>query len=143
MTFEITKADVWVSPVENLPGQLARQLEAVVDAGANLGFIVARAVEKEPRAGVLFIGSLQTEQERAAAEAIGLKRSGIHVLRVEGPDRPGLVACIARTLGEADINICGISAAAIGERGVVYVRLETDEDVIRAGDLLTPGLEAD
>ncbi|MBU0638399.1 MAG: amino acid-binding protein [Planctomycetes bacterium] len=140
MTFEITKVDVWVAAVEDQPGELARKLEAVVCAGANLDFIVARPMENQPSTGVLYLAPVEGEEQCQAAESVGLRRSSIHVLRVEGPDRPGLAACIARSLAEADVNICGMTAAAIGERGIVYVRLDSEEDVVRAGDVLAPDL---
>ena len=81
-----------------------------------------------------------TEQTRAARE-VGLERStALHALRIIGPDRPGQVAGIARTLADAGIRVCGLWAAAIGDHSVQYLRLESSADTKRAAQLLAPRL---
>jgi UTP:GlnB (protein PII) uridylyltransferase len=64
----------------------------------------------------------------------------MHALRVIGPDRPGLLAEIARTLADAGIRIDGLWAAALGGRAVQYVRLESYTAAKRAAQILTPKL---
>jgi hypothetical protein len=137
MGFEMTKVDVWVGEIEDRPGALATKLEAVMRAGADLDFMIARPLADRPGTGVLFIAPLYGAEQFRAAEDVGLKKSSIQVLRIEGPDRPGLGAGVARTLAEARINIRGLSGAALGDRCLFYVRFDSNDDVVQAAQILT------
>ncbi len=137
MGFEITKVDVWVGELEDRPGALCEKLGAVMRAGANLEFMIVRPLSEGPGRGVLFIAPLRGEDQARAAEEVGLRKSRVQVLRIEGPDRPGLGAGIACTLANAGINIRGLSASALGERCLFYIRFDSDTDLVRAAQLLT------
>lgn len=141
MSFEITTADVWVGEVEeDRPGAVADKLETLMRAGANLEFAVLRpSADPASTAGVLVVAPLiGPEQEKAAAEA-GL-RGGVHALRVVGPDRPGLIAGVTRTLADSGINVCGLWAATFGDHSVQYLSLESSADARRAAQILTQKL---
>jgi predicted amino acid-binding ACT domain protein len=56
----------------------------------------------------------------------------IHSVRIEGADRPGLGAKIARALGDAGISIRGISGIAIGRKFLSYVACDSAEDQAKA-----------
>jgi hypothetical protein len=141
MAFEITRADVWAGEIEDRPGALADNLEALMRAGANLEFVIVRPSAGLPGTGVLFVAPLHGEQQTKAAEEIGLRKSAtMHVLRILGPDRPGQGAGIARALAEARLNIDGLSAAAIADRCIFYLRFDTEADAKRAAQLLTAKL---
>jgi hypothetical protein len=137
MGFEITKVDVWVGEIEDRPGALSAKLEAVMRAGADLDFMIARPLATGPGAGVLFIAPLHGAEQTGAAEEVGLRKSGIQVLRVEGPDRPGLGAGLTSTLARAGVNIRGLSGTALGDRGLFYIRFDSSDDVVRAAQILT------
>ena len=134
MEYEIAPVDVWVGQVEDRPGGLSSKLaHLMMNAEANLEFIIARASDLRDGTGVLFVAPLTTEEETRAALDIGLRKSGsMHVLRLIGPDRAGLSAGVAGTLAREEINIAGLSAMGTGEGAVVYIRLETAEDAQRA-----------
>lgn len=141
MAFEITKADVWVGEIEDRPGALAEKLEALMRAGANLDFIIVRPATSAPTTGVLFVAPLHGPRQLKAAEEAGLKKSGnMHVLRIVGPDRPGQGAGIARTLAEAGLNINGLSAAALNDGCLLYIRFDSEADAKRAAQVLTAKL---
>ncbi|MFQ5805293.1 MAG: amino acid-binding protein [Phycisphaerae bacterium] len=141
MAFEITRVDVWAGEIEDRPGGLARRLEAVMRAGANLDFVIARRQPEKPGTSVVFLAPLHGPEQIRAAEDAGLtKATGLHSIRIEGPDRPGLCAGVAKTVGDAGINMRGLSAAAIGERCVFYIAFESDADAVRATQVLTPTL---
>ena len=141
MAYEITKAEVWAGDIEDRPGTLAHMLGALQQAGANLDFVIVRPTAGLPGQGVLFVAPLHGPPQIAAAEEIGLRKSAsMHVLRVAGPDQPGLGAGIARTLAEASLNIAGLSAAAITDTALFYVRFATDADAKRAAQVLTARL---
>lgn len=141
MAYEITRVDVWAGEVEDRPGALAAKLEALERAGANLEFVVVRPLTEAHGVGVLFAAPLiGTDQVRAAEEVGVRKAASMYVLRVIGPDRPGLVAGITRTVADAGINISGLTASALGDRAVAYLRFESDADARRAAQILTPRL---
>ena len=64
------------------------------------------------------------------------KSKSIFALRVEGADKPGMGARVAGTLGEAGINVRGLSAAVIGRRFVLHVALDSADDATKAARLL-------
>jgi len=53
-------------------------------------------------------------------------------VRIEGGDKHGLGAKIARALGAAGINFRGMSGVAIGKKFVSYIALDSAEDQARA-----------
>jgi hypothetical protein len=141
MAFEITRADVWAGEIEDRPGALAECFESLLRAGANLEFIIVRPSAGLPGTGVVFIAPLLGPQQTKAAEELGLRKTAsMHVLRVIGPDRPGQGAGIARTLADAGLNINGLSAAALADQCVFYIRFETDADAKRGAQILTAKL---
>lgn len=141
MAFEISKADVWAGDVADRPGALAEKLEALERAGANLDFVIVRPSAGLPGTGVMFVAPLHGAAQQQAAEDAGLRRTaGMHVLKIVGPDRPGLGAGISRTLAKSGLNISGLSAAAVADRCIFYIRLASDEDVRKAAQLLTSTL---
>ncbi len=141
MAFKITRVDVWAGEIEDRPGGLTKKLEAVMQAGANLDFVIARRQPDKPGTGVVFLAPLYGPEQAGAAEDAGLKKAtGLHSIRIEGPDRPGLGAGITKTISGAGLNIRGFSAAAIGERCVFYIAFENDADAVRATQVLTPML---
>jgi len=141
MAFEITKVDVWAGEMEDRPGTLANKLGPLAQAGANLDFVIARRQPDKPGTSVVFLAPLQGPQQTQAAEGAGLaKAAGLRSIRIVGPDRSGLGAVIAKTLGEAGLNIRGLSAGAVGDRCVTYVAFETDADAAKAIQVLKPTL---
>ncbi|MBU0637703.1 MAG: amino acid-binding protein [Planctomycetes bacterium] len=141
MAFEITKVDVWAGEMEDRPGTLARKLDAVTQAGANLDFVIARRQPDKPGTGVVFLAPLQGAEQTGAARSAGIqKAAGLRSIRIVGPDRPGLGATIAKTVGQAGINMRGLSAAAVGDRCVTYIAFESDEDAAKAIQVLAPAL---
>ena len=132
MALKVTKADVWAATIEDRAGGAADKLEALSRAGANLEMVFARRTE-EPGKGVIFVTPLKGAKAVKAAEAAGLARPGnIHSVRIEGGDKPGLGAQIARTLGNAGVSFRGLSAIAIGKKFISYIACDSAEDAAKA-----------
>lgn len=141
MAFEITRVDVWAGEIKDQPGALAAKLEALQRAGANLEFVIVRPTAMPPGNGILYVAPLSGAQQEGVAKEAGLRKSNaIHALRIIGPDRPGLVAGVTRTIADEKINISGVSAATIGDRSVLYLRFDSETDARRAAQVLTPRL---
>lgn len=131
MKYTIKPVEVWAGDILNRPGSLARVLEALTLAGADLEFIVARRVTANTSR--VFVAPLRTARQRAAARDVELRvAEGIHALRIEGPDKPGLAAALARTCADAGLNMRGVSAAMIGRKCVFYVAFQSPAEATAA-----------
>jgi hypothetical protein len=119
--------------MKDRPGALAEKLETLSEAGANLEFVIARRTHDRKKGGVVFVTPLKgAKQLRAAREAGFEKADSMHSLRVEAPDKPGVGAQITAALAELDINLRGVSAAAVGRRSVCYLAFDSAKDTERA-----------
>jgi hypothetical protein len=133
MALNVKQVGVWSATIEDRPGSLAGKLEALAKAGANLEFVIARRAPEQQGKGVVFVTPLEGDALVKAAQAAGFSVSeSLHSVRVEGPDEPGLGAKITRALAQAGINLRGISAAAIGNRMVCHLALDTSADASKA-----------
>jgi hypothetical protein len=137
MKLKVAQADVWAATIEDRPGGLQEKLAAVAAAGASMEFIVSRRSPDQPGKGVVFVTPIKGAKQTKAAEGAGFqKAAGLHSLRIEGTDKPGACAAIAKALGEAGINLSGLSAAAFGRTFVTYLGLDTPEDAAKAASIL-------
>ena len=131
MALKVSKADVWAVTIDDRPGGAAQKLEALSKAGADLEMLLAR--RSEPGKGVMFVTPIKGKKAVEAAQGAGMGQpQSIHSVRIEGGDKPGLGAKIARALGDAGINFRGVSAVAIGSKFVSYVALDSADDQARA-----------
>lgn len=139
MSFTIKSVDVWVTDVTNRPGMLARVLEALRNAGANLDFVIARRVTANTSR--VFVAPIAGRKQLAAAADVGLSRArGMKVLRIEGPDRAGLGADLTRALADQGINLRGVSAASIARKSVCYMAFEGPADAASAARIIRRAL---
>ncbi|MBU0640159.1 MAG: hypothetical protein KKB50_14935 [Planctomycetes bacterium] len=142
MKFEISRVEVWAGEVQDRRGALADTLKSVLDAGADLDFIIARPSPVKPGTGILYLAPLAGETQLKAAEDCGLHPSShIQALRVIGPDQRGLAERITRSIADADINISGLTAGRMGDRCVLYLRFEQHGAVERAHKTLEETLD--
>lgn len=125
--------EVWVASVEDKPGALGNKLAALAEAGADLGFIIARRSPEKPGTGVVFVTPLRGDQEIDAATEEGFNLSShMHSLQVKGQNEPGMAAKISRKIGEAGLNLRGFSGAVIGTQFVVHLAFDTEEAARKA-----------
>ncbi|MAE67673.1 MAG: amino acid-binding protein [Phycisphaeraceae bacterium] len=137
MPLPAQKVDVWHATIEDRPGGLAEKLAPLVQAGANLGFAIARRSSDHPETGFVWIAGLKGAKQLAAARGAGFaKTRDLHSVRVEGTDRPGLMYRIMQTLADANVNVRGVSAATVGRRCVSYLALDTTADATMAARLI-------
>ena len=136
MALKVTKAEVWVATIEDRAGGAADKLEALSRAGANLEMLLARRTE-QPGQGVMFVTPVKGAKAVKAAQEAGFgKPQNIHSVRVEGGDKAGLGAKIARALGDGGVSFRGISAVAIGRKFISYIACDSAEDAATAVGLL-------
>ena len=88
---------------------------------------------EQPGSGVMFVTPIKGAKATRAAQEAGFSKPGnIHSVRIEGGDKPGLGAKIARALGNAGISFRGLSAAAMGKKFISFVALDSAEDAAKA-----------
>jgi len=109
----IRKVDYFYIEAPDKPGEGARVLGALRDAGINLlafsGFPHAR------KAQIDFMPE-DTEAFKAAARKIGLKLSAKKTgFLIQGEDRPGAVAGLMEKFAASNINVTAIDAIACGQ----------------------------
>jgi hypothetical protein len=137
MKLNVTQRDVWAATIEDQPGGLHEKLAALSKAGANLEFVVSRRAPEKPGKGVVFVTPLKGAKQTKAAETAGFQKlAGLHSVRIEATDKPGVGAAIAKALADTGINLRGLSGAALGRRFVLYLALDTSKDAARAAAIL-------
>ena len=137
MKLKITRSEMWKATIEDQPGGAATVLEPVAQAGANLEFAFARRAPDVPGKGLLFITPVKGKKVVAAAQAAGLGLApDMHLLRIEGGDKPGTTAAIARALANAGISFRAFSATAVGRNFKGFLVLDSTDDAARAASVL-------
>jgi predicted amino acid-binding ACT domain protein len=133
MVLKARKAEVWVVSIDDRAGGVADKLELLAKAGANFEMVFARRTPENPGKGMMFVTPVKGAKVTRAAREAGMGTpQTIYSVRIEGADRLGLGAKIARALGDAGISFRGISGIAIGRRFVSYVACDSAEDQAKA-----------
>lgn len=135
MSYRISKEYVWVGVIADRPGSLAEKLQALRAGGLNLEFITTR----RDRAGqaLLFVSPLRSMEDIETAERAGLStENAFRIIRICGPNAPGLGARVSQALAAEGLDMCDFTAAAIGDVSVINIAFDTLEDGDRAQEVL-------
>jgi len=130
----IHKVDYYYIMAPDKPGEGARVLGALRDAGVNL-----QAVLAFPSARRTQIDVIPTDSAAflSAAKAARLKVSKPKTaLLVEGDDRPGAVAALLDRLGRAGINVTATSAVRAGPGRYGAILWVKPRDVKKAAEAM-------
>ena len=137
MELIVNTVDVWAADIQDTPGALADKLTQLADAKADLDFIISRRQPDTPERGVVFVAPLRGDEQIEVATEVGFNISpALHSVRIEGANEAGIAARITQILGEAGINLRGLSAAIIGERFIIYLALDTRGDAMETVRIL-------
>jgi len=137
MNLMVKRVDVWAAGIKDEPGGLAKVLDGLRAAGADLDFVVARRAPEKPGTGVVFVTPLRGDREISAAATLGFNvTSSIQSVRVEGENKPGVAAVLSQKLAAAGINLHGLSAAVIWPKFIIYISMDNAEDAARATEIL-------
>ena len=133
MAIKASRIDVWMTVIDDRAGGAAEKLEALAKAGADLEVVFARRTPEQPGQGILFAGPIEGAKVTRAAQEAGFKRAdNIHGIRIEGTDKPGLGAKIARTVAESGVSLRGINGMALGKNFLSFVMCDTPDDAAKA-----------
>ena len=132
MAIKTSKAELSIFDVDDRSGGLAERLEPLAKAGANLEMVFARRTPENPGRAVMFATPIKGAKATKAAQDLagGMPRT-IPAVRVEGSDKPGLGAKIARALGEAGVSVRAVNAIALGSKFVSFIACDSVEDQAR------------
>ncbi len=133
MAISVKKTSIWRREVDNKPGTLAQTLQPLAEAGTDLEIVMSygmgnrAAIEVAPIAG---------RRATAAAEKAGLAESRVPAVLVTGDNRVGLGHSMARSLGDAGVNINFLIAQVIGNRFSSLFGFDSEADADRAIPLI-------
>ncbi len=134
MADTVSRVDYFYIQVPNRPGEGARALRALRDAGVNL---LAFSGFPEGRGGQLDFVPDDATAFRQAAKKAGWKVTGPkRAFLIQGDDRPGAVADIVGKLADAKINIVAVDAVCAGAGRYGAIAWVAPRDVNRAAKAL-------
>ena len=133
MAVKVSKVDLWTAVIDDRAGGGADKLEPLAKAGANFEFVFMRRTPEQPGKGMMFVTPVKgAKVVRAATEAGFSKSDALHCVRLEGSDKPGVTAKVARTLAGAGISFRALSASAHGRKFVDHIAVDSAADAAKA-----------
>jgi hypothetical protein len=125
MSFSVQKVQVWSGELSDRPGEAAGLLEVLVRSGADLQFVFTRSQPDDPNAFEILLAPIHGPQQTEAAKLVGLApASNTAMLRVEGPNRPGIGYELMSRLAVANLPLRGLSVSAVGDRFAAHLAFE-------------------
>jgi hypothetical protein len=117
MPITVKRITLWRAEVDNQPGMLARTLEPLAAAGADLRVVMGYRFPQAPQRSAIELYPVSGKRVTTAAQQVGLAEAkDIPCLLVEGDNRPGLGAAIGRGLADARINVAFLMAQVLGRK---------------------------
>ena len=136
MPVTVKKIVLWRKEVDNQAGTLARTLEPLARARADLRVVVGYRYPGNEAKAVIELHPVAGKKVTSAAEQAGLAASSIATLLVEGDNKPGLAHKIAQAVADAGVNLTSLVAQALGKGFVAAVGFETEADAKKAAGLI-------
>ncbi len=136
MAITVKKVALWRGELKNRPGTLAGVLEPVAAAGANLRVAMGYGLPTDPERAVVELFPITGKRATAAASAAGLAASTVPCLLVEGDDRPGLGARMARAVADQGVNLSFVLAESVGRKFSAVFGFASDADAEKASRAL-------
>ncbi len=122
---------LWRKQATHAPGVLAETLEPLAAAGTSLRVVMGYALGESGQAAVE-VFPVTGKKATAAASQAGLSSSQIAALLVEGDDRPGLGAAMARAIANAGVNIEFVVAQTVGKKFAAVFGFRTADEAKQA-----------
>lgn len=136
MAVSVKQIKLWRAEVANRPGALAGALGPLAQAGAALKVVMGYRLPGDEDRAAIEVYPVSGKRVVSAARSAGLADSGIPTLLVDGDDRPGLGAAIARDIAGAGINMIFLMAQVVGRRYSAILGFESEADARRAVPLI-------
>jgi hypothetical protein len=132
MAVSVKKVTLWRKEIDDRPGSLARVLEPLAGAGANLQVAMGYKYPNPEGRAVVEVSPVTGRRVTAAAQGAGLGPSDIPAILVQGDDRQGLGHALTSAFAGAGINLNFMVALVVGPRYSAVFGFDSDEDASRA-----------
>jgi predicted amino acid-binding ACT domain protein len=136
MALTIKRITLWRREVANQPGVLASTLEPLARAGADLRLVMGYRFPEATGRAAIEVFPVSGKKVSAGAEAAGLQAFDLACLLVEGDNRPGLGAALARALADARVNIVFLVAQVVGRRFTAAIGFESEAALTQASRVI-------
>jgi len=136
MPVKVKKITLWRKELENRPGTLAKTLEPVAKAGADLQVVMGYCYPGDRTKAAVELFPVGNKKATAAAQGAGLAPAGIPALHLEGDNKAGLGHAIARSLADAGVNLDFLVAQVIGRKYSAVLGFENEADADKATALI-------
>jgi hypothetical protein len=127
---------LWRREVDNQAGLLARTLEPLQQAGADLQVLMAYRYPGNEAKAMVELYPVSGKKVTASAAQTGLAASSIPALLVEGDNKPDLAHKIAQAVADAGVNLTFLVAHVVGRRYAATIGFETEADAKKAAGLI-------
>jgi hypothetical protein len=132
----VKSVQVWILRGADRKGMLADALQPLVEAGANLQIVMGYRFPGELDRAAVEVFPVEGPAQEAAARKLGFELSDTPCLKVEGDDRKGLGAQMARALSDAGISMAFLMAQTIGRKFTAAIGFLSVEDAAKATKII-------
>lgn len=132
MAVTVKKITLWRKEVAHEAGALAGVLEPLAQAGSNLRLVMGYTIPGESSRAAIEVHPVSGRKGVAAANEAGVAASPIACLLVEGDDRAGLGAAMARAIADTSVNISFMMAQTMGRKFSAVFGFGSDSDAATA-----------
>jgi predicted amino acid-binding ACT domain protein len=116
MAITVKKVEVWAKSGADRTGLLADALEPLAAAGADLQVVMTYCHPGQADRATVEVYPVSGRKAQSAARAAGMSPSETACLLVEGDDRPGLGAQLARAIASVGVGMSFVMTQAQGRR---------------------------
>ena len=136
MATSVKGITLWRREVDNRPGALARTLEPLARASADLKVLMAYRYPGDESTGAVELYPISGKKAQAAAQTAGLAAATIPTLLVQGDNRAGQAHAATRAIADAGINLSFFLGQVIGNKYSAVLGFESATDAQRAASLI-------
>src|SRR5712671_2055730 len=132
LTLSVKQVKLWVFHGGDRKGLLADALEPLAAAGVHLQIVMAYRFPTERDRAAIEVFPSDGPTAEAEARRIGFVQSDTPCLLVEGDDRRGLGARLARAISDAKVSMAFMMAQVVGKKFSAAIGFASDEDAMTA-----------
>jgi hypothetical protein len=137
MTITVKKIQLWSLVIDNHPGALARALQPLAEAGADLKIVMATAIPGPGKKASVGVSPITGRKLIAAARKAGFApAAAMPSLLVGGENRAGLGNRMSESIAAAGINIGVAVAQVAGPHFSALFGFASEGDATKAAALL-------
>lgn len=143
MAVTVKKVQLWRTELTNKAGTLAKALEPIAQAGADLTVVMGYVFPGNAKKAALEVYPVTTAKAQTAARKAGLKpATDIPCLLIEGDNRAGIGHQMTSALSNAKINLGFFVVQVIGNRFTGVIGFDKEADLKRGEAIIKSAVKA-